>query len=89
MLVLDMIEILPPLGKYKYDIWRIPRMKCYNDNFVRLQSCIRNVNSGVSIMDTNMNSCNQSFTSKGIVMFRTTFLRQFMRFQLAKQFFCV
>jgi hypothetical protein len=23
MLVLDMIEILPPLGKYKYDTWRI------------------------------------------------------------------
>jgi hypothetical protein len=23
VLVLDMIEILPPLGKYKYDTWRI------------------------------------------------------------------
>jgi hypothetical protein len=44
MLVLDMIEILPPLGKYKYDTWRILRVKCYIDNFVRLRSCIRNVN---------------------------------------------
>jgi hypothetical protein len=44
MLVLDMIEILPPLGKYKYDTWRILPMKCYIDNFVRLQSYIRNVN---------------------------------------------
>jgi hypothetical protein len=23
VLVLDIIEILPPLGKYKYDTWRI------------------------------------------------------------------
>jgi hypothetical protein len=45
MLVLDMIEILPPLGKYKYDTWRILPMKCYIDNSVRLRSCIRNVNS--------------------------------------------
>jgi hypothetical protein len=39
-----MIEILPPLGKYKYDTWRILPVKCYIDNFVRLRSCIRNVN---------------------------------------------
>jgi hypothetical protein len=44
MLVLDMIEILPLLGKYKYDTWRILLVKCYIDNFVRLWSCIRNVN---------------------------------------------
>jgi hypothetical protein len=45
VLVLDMIEILPPLGKYKYDTWRILPVKCYIDNSVRLQSCIRNVNT--------------------------------------------
>jgi hypothetical protein len=39
-----MIDILPALGKYKYDIWRILTVKCYIDNSVRLQSCIRNVN---------------------------------------------
>jgi hypothetical protein len=44
VLVLDMIEILRPLGKYKYDTWRILPMKCYIDNFMRLQSCIRNIN---------------------------------------------
>jgi hypothetical protein len=44
VLVLDMIEILPPLGKYKYDTWRILLVKCYIDNSIRLQSCIRNVN---------------------------------------------
>jgi hypothetical protein len=46
MLVLDMIEIIPPLGKYKYNTWRILPVKCYIDNSVRLRSCIRNVNSG-------------------------------------------
>jgi hypothetical protein len=46
MLVLVMIEILPPLGKYKYDTWRILPVKCSIDNYVRLQSCIRNVNKG-------------------------------------------
>jgi hypothetical protein len=45
MLVLDVIEILPPLGKYKYDTWRILPVKCYIDNFVRLRSCIRNINN--------------------------------------------
>jgi hypothetical protein len=44
MLVLDMIEILPPWGKYEYDTWRILPVKCYIDNFVRLQSCIQNIN---------------------------------------------
>jgi hypothetical protein len=44
MLVLDMIEIHPQLGKYKYDTWRILPVKCYIDNYVRLRSCIRNVN---------------------------------------------
>jgi hypothetical protein len=40
-----MIEILPSLGKYKYDIWRILPVKCYIYNSVRLWSCIRNVNN--------------------------------------------
>jgi hypothetical protein len=44
VLVLDMIEILPPLGKYKYDTWKILPVKCYIDNSMRLQSYIRNVN---------------------------------------------
>jgi hypothetical protein len=44
VLVLDMIEILPPLLKYKYDSWRIVPVKCYIENSVHLQSCIRNVN---------------------------------------------
>jgi hypothetical protein len=43
VLVLDMIEILIPLGKYKYDTRRILLVKCYIDNYVRLQSCIQNV----------------------------------------------
>jgi hypothetical protein len=36
ILVLDMIEILPPLGKYKYDTWRILPVKCYIDNSMLL-----------------------------------------------------
>jgi hypothetical protein len=44
MLVLDMIEILPPLGKYKYDTWRILPVKCYIDNSMCLWSCIGNIN---------------------------------------------
>jgi hypothetical protein len=40
VLVLDMIEILPPLGKYKYDTWRIFSVKCYTDNSVCLWSYI-------------------------------------------------
>jgi hypothetical protein len=39
-----MIEILPPLEKYKYNTWRILPVKCYIDNFVRLRSCIQNIN---------------------------------------------
>jgi hypothetical protein len=45
VLVLNMIEILPPVEKYKYDTWRILLVKCYIDNFMCLQSCIRNVNT--------------------------------------------
>jgi hypothetical protein len=44
VLVLDMIEIISPLGKYKYNTWRILPVKCYIDNFVHLWGCIRNVN---------------------------------------------
>jgi hypothetical protein len=40
VLVLYMIEILPPLGKYKYNTWRILLMKCSIDNSMRLWSCI-------------------------------------------------
>jgi hypothetical protein len=40
MLVLDMLEILHPLGKYKYDTWKILIVKYYIDNSVRLWSCI-------------------------------------------------
>jgi hypothetical protein len=43
VLVLDMIEILPHFGKYKYDTWRILPVKCYINNSVRLRSCNRNV----------------------------------------------
>jgi hypothetical protein len=46
VLVLDMIEIIPPLGKYKYDTWRIIPVKYYIDNSVRLWSYIRNINIG-------------------------------------------
>jgi hypothetical protein len=35
-----MIDILPPLGKYKYDTQKIHLRNCYIDNFVRLRSCI-------------------------------------------------
>jgi hypothetical protein len=44
VLVLDMIELLPPLGLNKYNTWRILSLKCYIDNSVRLRSCIRNIN---------------------------------------------
>jgi hypothetical protein len=40
-----MIEVLPPMEKYKYDTWRILLMKCYIDNYMRLRSCIQNVNT--------------------------------------------
>jgi hypothetical protein len=45
VLVLDMIEILLPLEKYKYDTWIIFPVKCYIENFVRLRSCKRNANN--------------------------------------------
>jgi hypothetical protein len=45
VLVLDMIEILPRLGKYKYGTWRVLLVKCYIDNFVHLRRCIRNINA--------------------------------------------
>jgi hypothetical protein len=38
-----MIEILPPMGKYKYDNWRILLVKCYICNPVHLRSCIKNI----------------------------------------------
>jgi hypothetical protein len=44
VLVLDMLELLPPLGLNKYDTQRILPVKCYIDNSVRLWNCIRNVN---------------------------------------------
>jgi hypothetical protein len=44
VLVLDMTEILPPLGKYKYDTSGILPVKFYIYNFVRLWSCIRSIN---------------------------------------------
>jgi hypothetical protein len=50
VLILDMIVVLPPLEKYKYGTWRILPMKCYIDNFMRLRSYIRNVNSWVNVM---------------------------------------
>jgi hypothetical protein len=40
-----MIEIIPPLGNYKYDTWRILPVKCSINNFVCFLSCIRNVNT--------------------------------------------
>jgi hypothetical protein len=43
VLVLDTIETLPPLGKYKYDTWRIHPVKCYINNYVHLRSCKRNI----------------------------------------------
>jgi hypothetical protein len=45
VLVLDMIEIINPLGADKYDTWRILLVKCYIDNFVHLRSCIRTLTS--------------------------------------------
>jgi sRNA-binding regulator protein Hfq len=57
MLVLDMIEILTPLGKYKYDTWRILPVKCYIDNSVRLQSCIENVNKYASLTKRQEGMC--------------------------------
>jgi hypothetical protein len=44
---------------------------------------------GVSIIATNTSTSNQSFTSKRSIMIWTTFMRQFMRFKLVKQFLSV
>jgi hypothetical protein len=49
MLVLDMIEILPPMGKYKYDTRRILSVKCYIDNSMHLRSCIRNIKTNLNV----------------------------------------
>jgi hypothetical protein len=49
MLVLDMIEILPPMEKYRYDTYRILSVKCYIDNFVCLRICVRNVSSIITM----------------------------------------
>jgi hypothetical protein len=54
VLLLDMIEILPPLGKYKYDTYRILLMKCYIDNSMRLWSYIRNINKGLILMEAGV-----------------------------------
>jgi hypothetical protein len=53
VLVLDMIEVLPPLGRYKYDTRRILPMKCYIHNSVRLRSCIKNINNDGSCNSNN------------------------------------
>jgi hypothetical protein len=56
VLVLDMIEILSPLGKYKYDTWKILPVKCDINNYMHLRSCIRNIKTlrvGVRIMLKN------------------------------------
>jgi hypothetical protein len=55
VLVLDMIEILPPLEKYKYDTSRILPVKCYIDNSVSLWNYIRNINSGEETGDEDPN----------------------------------
>jgi hypothetical protein len=47
VLVLDMIENLPPLGKCKYDNLRILLVKCYIENSVRFWSRIRNINKNL------------------------------------------
>jgi hypothetical protein len=43
-----MTEIFPPLGKYKYDTWRILLVKYYIDNSVHLRSCILNTNNDLN-----------------------------------------
>jgi hypothetical protein len=49
VLVLDMIEILPPIKKYRYDTCRILSVKCYIDNFVCLRICVINVSSIITM----------------------------------------
>jgi hypothetical protein len=43
-----MIEVLPPLEKYKNDTWRILPVKCYIDNFVPLRRCIKTSTESVT-----------------------------------------
>jgi hypothetical protein len=62
VLVLDMIEILSPLEKYKYDTWRILPMKYYIDYFVCLRSCIRNVNRA---SNKHVENSNKTFSPQG------------------------
>jgi hypothetical protein len=45
--ILDVIELLPPLGLNKYDTQRILPVKCYIDNSLLLQSYIRNFNTSL------------------------------------------
>jgi hypothetical protein len=61
VLILDMIEVLPPLRKYKYDTWRILLVKCYIDNSVRLRSYIRNVNSIIENPPIDLEATDPSF----------------------------
>jgi hypothetical protein len=58
VLILDMIEVLPPMGIYKYDAQRILLVKCYIDNSMHLRSCIRNVNTplGLTESDAELNA---------------------------------
>jgi hypothetical protein len=65
VLVLDKIEILPPLVKYKYDTWRILPVKCYIDDSVHLWICIRNVNKDILRDDNNDK---RSFKSESVVV---------------------
>jgi hypothetical protein len=43
--VLFLVLILDTLGKCKYDTWKILPVKWDFDNSVRLQNCIRNINT--------------------------------------------
>jgi hypothetical protein len=43
-----MIEVLPFMIKYKCDTWRIYLGKCYINNFVSLQSYVRNINNDLT-----------------------------------------
>jgi hypothetical protein len=51
--ILDKVELLLPMGLNKYDTSRILPVKCYIDNSVRLQSCIRNVNNDEALAAEN------------------------------------
>jgi hypothetical protein len=67
VLVLDKIEILPPLVKYKYNTWRILPVKCYIDDSVHLWICIQNVNKDILRDDNNDK---RSFKSESVVVIR-------------------